>query len=78
MRLNIMVTTSYIEVATPDKFFRVEESQKVIDFNNTSDRKWLMNHQFWAMNNKRQVAIFPVKRGPHENTWQQETRGESN
>lgn len=35
------------------------ESIKVIDHANSSDRKWLTNHQFWAMRNKRRVTMYP-------------------
>lgn len=37
----------------------VFESLKVIDFSNSSDRKWMMNHLTWAMNNDREVRIYP-------------------
>ena len=32
-------------------------SQKLINWNNSSDRKWLMNHLHWAVNNSHQVII---------------------
>ena len=35
------------------------DSQKSIDWNNSSDRKWLVNHLHWAMHNERQVTICP-------------------
>ena len=36
---------------------------KSIDWNDSSDRKWLMNHLHWAMNNGRQVRLV----GPESN-----------
>lgn len=30
---------------------------KTIDWNNSSDRKWMMNHLHWAMNNAKQVRL---------------------
>lgn len=30
---------------------------KAIDWNDSSDRKWLMNHLHWAMNNGRQIRL---------------------
>lgn len=38
------------------------ESLKVIDHDNSSDRKWLSSHLFWAMRNGRTVTIQPVTR----------------
>lgn len=35
------------------------EDQKTIDWNDSSDRKWLMNHLHWAVNNKRWLQIYP-------------------
>lgn len=32
---------------------------KVIDWTDSSDRKWLTNHQHWAMNNGQAVMISP-------------------
>ena len=31
---------------------------KRIDWNNSSDRKWLVNHMHWAMHNDREVSIY--------------------
>lgn len=36
---------------------------KTIDWGNSSDRKWLMNHLHWAINNARAVTII----GPESN-----------
>lgn len=35
------------------------DSLKSIDWNNSSDRKWLVNHMHWALHNSRQVIITP-------------------
>jgi hypothetical protein len=37
------------------------EATKMIDHSNSSDRKWLTNHSFWAMRNARKVSITPVE-----------------
>lgn len=39
----------------------VGDSSKVINWNNSSDRKWLMNHLHWAMHNSRLVDLSPVE-----------------
>lgn len=31
---------------------------KLIDFNDSSDQKWLKNHLLWAMNNGRIVSLI--------------------
>lgn len=36
---------------------RGETQHKIIDWTNSSDRKWLMNHLHWAVNNKKPVTI---------------------
>lgn len=36
-------------------------AQKLIDWNNSSDRKWLVNHLHWAMNNERNVTLTPME-----------------
>lgn len=33
---------------------------KVIDWLDSSDRKWLANHMHWAMNNSMQVTLTPA------------------
>lgn len=33
---------------------------KHIDWGNSSDRKWLMNHLHWAVHNGKQVRITPL------------------
>lgn len=36
-----------------------ELNNKSIDWNDSSDRRWLMNHLHWAMNNGRTVILNP-------------------
>lgn len=38
----------------------VLESTKYIDHDNSSDRKWLGSHCFWAMRNGRRVVTTPA------------------
>jgi len=38
----------------------VLESAKIIDHNDSSDRKWLGAHCFWAFRNQRRVTTTPV------------------
>lgn len=33
---------------------------KLIEWTDSSDKKWLMNHLHWAMNNNHAVAIRPA------------------
>lgn len=35
------------------------ETRKSIAWDNSSDRKWLMNHLHWAMNNQQIVTLYP-------------------
>lgn len=37
----------------------IMESLKVIDFANSADKKWLMNHMMWAFHNDRKVTATP-------------------
>jgi hypothetical protein len=39
----------------PGKF-----DSKSINWTDSSDRKWLMNHLHWAMNNDRSVLLSPA------------------
>lgn len=34
-----------------------ETQHKIIDWSDSSDRKWLMNHLHWAVTNKKPVTI---------------------
>jgi hypothetical protein len=36
------------------------EQSKEINWRNSSDRKWLMNHLHWAMHNNRAIELLPV------------------
>lgn len=33
------------------------DSVKSIDWNNSSDRKWLVNHMHWALNNEHSLLV---------------------
>jgi hypothetical protein len=49
-----------IDIMTLNQRNPREGSQcKQIDWNDSSDRKWLMNHLHWAMNNERSVTLAP-------------------
>jgi hypothetical protein len=37
------------------------QEEKLIDWSNSSDRKWLMNHLHWAMNNRKGVMLVPTE-----------------
>lgn len=39
---------------------RGETQHKIIDWNDSSDRKWLMTHLHWAMCNTKLVTIEPA------------------
>lgn len=70
MKCPVLVVTEYKERATDTQVFVVNESQKIIDYRNSNDRKWLANHSMWAMHNRRSVSMFPVSRN-QDNTWSQ-------
>lgn len=50
-KLPVRVITVKVEGAV------MSESFKVIDWNNSSDRKWLTNHQHWALSNNHKVGL---------------------
>jgi hypothetical protein len=52
--MKVIVTTRCNKTLTSD-------SSKTIDWKNSSDRKWLMNHMHWAMHNSRLVDLSPVE-----------------
>lgn len=52
MKKKVTVTTAPLEAGCSSE-------SKIIDWRNSSDRKWLMNHLHWAMNNKQLVALTP-------------------
>jgi hypothetical protein len=37
-----------------------ECESKIIEWSNSSDRKWLVSHQHWALNNMHCILIRPV------------------
>lgn len=38
------------------------ESEKLINWHNSSDRKWLTNHLHWALLNGREIRLVAVSR----------------
>ena len=38
----------------------LESDRKTIRWDNSSDRKWFMNHMMWAMHNNRIVTVTPL------------------
>lgn len=51
MRVRILTYS----VANPE----AKTQGKAIDWNDSSDRKWLQNHMHWAMHNEHGVALQP-------------------
>lgn len=47
--------TTYL-VADPDTV----ENERVVDYANDSDRKWLGSHSWWAFSNGRGIELEPV------------------
>lgn len=58
--MNVQVCTGSGSRVEFGKLIIERESSKVIDWNNSSDRKWLNSHFHWAMNNGRNVTIRPA------------------
>lgn len=61
MKINI-VTDEMTSISLQDGLESIQvapESQKRIDFNNSSDRKWMMNHITWSLNNNRAIVLIP-------------------
>lgn len=52
--MQVDVTTTFIE-----SHVLKDMTLKSINWNNSSDRKWLTNHMHWAMHNDRIVTIAP-------------------
>lgn len=38
----------------------IKSPEKVIDYSNHADKKWLMNHMHWAINNSATLTIEPL------------------
>lgn len=55
MKVPILVRTHKCDGANA-----VWEADKSIDHGNSSDRKWLESHLFWAMRNDRKVVLIPA------------------
>lgn len=58
MRKIVVETYLYADIAPA---LQQLESHKVIDHDNSSDRKWLGAHAFWAMRNNRKLVTYPVE-----------------
>lgn len=54
MKHEVVVVTTALDLGTTG-------GVKMIDWNNSSDRKWLMNHLHWALHNGRQVQLAPTE-----------------
>jgi hypothetical protein len=54
-----ILTHSLDMTSSPSPIAKSFESEKIIDHNNSSDRKWLSSHLFWAMRNGRRVIMTP-------------------
>lgn len=58
--LKIQVITHELDMtASPYPVIKGYEGEKIIDHDNSSDRKWLASHCFWALRNGRQVTTRP-------------------
>jgi len=60
MACKILVVTSVRLPSTVPNSSWQEESTKRIDHDNSSDRKWLATHCFWALRNDRKVTTYPL------------------
>ena len=58
MRKIVVETYLYVDIALS---LQQLESHKVIDHDNSSDRKWLGTHAFWAMRNNRKLVTYPIE-----------------
>lgn len=47
-------------ITTPLPGTAFDAQRKPIDWNNSSDRKWLTSHMHWAFHNQRKVEIIPA------------------
>lgn len=52
--------TTHVKVCTLHMLSGQIDSIKFIDHANSSDRKWLQTHIFWAMRNQRKIDLIPV------------------
>jgi len=49
-------------VTTPKSGLLADAERKCINWNKSSDRKWLMNHLHHCMLNEKIVSLTPIKR----------------
>lgn len=66
--MEVKVTTKRLISANPSDSVSADEpaTAKLINWNNSSDRRWLVNHQHWALNNSHCVLIRPANLNPTE------------
>ena len=61
MTCKVKVVTYQLDMlSSPEPIAKEFESEKIIDHDNSSDRKWLGSHCFWAMRNGRRVVTTPL------------------
>ncbi len=61
MRCEIKVLTYRLDMfASPLPVAICLESEKIINHADSSDRKWLGTHCYWAMRNGRKVVTYPI------------------
>lgn len=61
MKCEIKVLTYRLDMlASPMSVAICLESEKIIDHADSSDRKWLGTHCYWAMRNGRKVVTYPI------------------
>lgn len=46
-----------VTIRTESQKPKCQSEIKLIDWNDSSDRKWLMNHLHWAMHNEAKVTL---------------------
>ena len=62
--MEVVVTTKVRNPSTNSTCLQIDgvwlvDSIKTVDWSDSSDRKWLMNHMHWAMNNDKSVQLTP-------------------
>lgn len=59
--MNVRVITNEIRRSPSGRVLGINpdaNESKRINWNNSSDRKWLVNHMHWAIHNDREVSIY--------------------
>jgi hypothetical protein len=65
MRVQVFTVDTSRYHRESDKLEAAIIGDKFINWNDSSDRKWLVNHQHWALNNGCAVMVRPADR-PHD------------